>query len=243
MNADVVSFKTVMEHYGIWRWRIELEPSNRLVEAWSAINASALADETKVKLTDVAWAAAAFERAYHVLLADIVRAEKARKEGVPALMWFVTGKYKDQLYYLLTMSLWMDLADVFVAYRTIPARLKQIKRHGKRRAPWTEADIRRELDAFEARTLPELSQEPVTRLADWVLHHSWDTSRSWDTSKGFDLSVQLYWKDSDPSTLDFAEGDFRASLSTLVDETLEQVDNFISGALQRHAAAKPPAQP
>jgi hypothetical protein len=60
-----------------WRWRMELEPSNRLLDAWSAINASSLPDDTKVKHADVAWATAAFERAYHVLLADIVRAEKA----------------------------------------------------------------------------------------------------------------------------------------------------------------------
>jgi hypothetical protein len=50
--------------------------------------------------------------------------------------------------------------------------------------------------------LPELSPEPVTRLANWVLHHSWDTSRSWDTGKGFDLSMQLYWKGENHSRLD-----------------------------------------
>ena len=80
--------------------------------------------------------------------------------------------------------------------------------------------------------MPEISPEPVTRLADWVLHHSWDTTRSWDTSKGFDLSVQLYWKGENLSSLDFAEGDFRTSLDTLVDETLGQVDSFIRDALQ-----------
>jgi hypothetical protein len=61
-------------------------------------------------------------------------------------MRVVSGKYEDSLDYLLTMSLWMDLAEVFVAYRTIPARLKQIKRHGKRGASWTEAVVKEELD-------------------------------------------------------------------------------------------------
>jgi hypothetical protein len=42
MDAEMVSFETVMEHYGIWRWRMELEPASRLVDAWSAISASTL---------------------------------------------------------------------------------------------------------------------------------------------------------------------------------------------------------
>jgi hypothetical protein len=130
-DEEMVSLATVRDHYGVWRWRIERDSSNRLVEAWAKIGASALPDDTTVRLANVAWAVAVFERAYDVLLADIVRAEQARNVGVPAVMALLTGPYQDSLDYLLGMSLWMDLGDVLVAYRTIAERLKRLKRLGE----------------------------------------------------------------------------------------------------------------
>jgi hypothetical protein len=239
MDAEMVSFETVQHHYGIWRWRIELESSNRLVRVWSEIDASGLADDTKVRLANVAWAVAAFERAYDVLLADIVRAEQARNVGVPPVMAFLSGPYGSSLEYLLGMSLWMDLGDVLVAYRTIAKRLERLReRQIARRSatPWSAADIDREIRILEARTLPELSTEPMTILAGTILHDTWDPS------KGLTLAFRLYWKGSNPAALDFAEGDFRGALATLFDETVEQVGGFIRGALERHAAANPAGQ-
>ena len=119
----MVSFTTLQEHYGIWRWRIERDSSNQLVKLWSDIGASGLQDDAKVRLANVAWALGAFERAYDVLLADIVSAEKAHNEGVPPLLAYVTGPYENSLDYLLGMGLWMDLGDVLVAYRTIAKRM------------------------------------------------------------------------------------------------------------------------
>jgi hypothetical protein len=229
MDAETVSFETVMEHYGIGRWRIERDSSNRLVKLWADVDASGLPNDAKVRLANVAWALAAFERAYDVLLADIVRAERARNEGVPPVMWALTGAYEDSLDYLLGMGLWMDLGDVLVAYRTIVKRLERLgQRPIVRRSstPWTADDIDREVRTLMGRTLPELSSQPVTILAGTILHDTWDPNVE------LSLAFNIYWKGSDPSTLDFAEGDFRAELSTLVDETLEQVDNFINSALQ-----------
>ncbi|HEU4422393.1 MAG TPA: hypothetical protein VFR67_07610, partial [Pilimelia sp.] len=116
MDAEMVSFQTTREYYGIWRWKIERESSNRLVALWAAIGASKLDDDTKVRLANVAWALASFERAYDVLREDMVRAETARSAGVPPAMKFLTGPYENSLDYLLGMSLWMDLADVLIAY-------------------------------------------------------------------------------------------------------------------------------
>jgi hypothetical protein len=68
-----------------------------------------------------------FIRAYDGLLEDIVRAERARNVGVPAVMKVFTGPYPDSLDYMIAMSLWMDLGDVLVAYRTIMDRLGHLR--------------------------------------------------------------------------------------------------------------------
>ena len=240
MDAETVRLATVRDHYGVWRWRIERDSSNRLVNAWAEIDAAGLADDTKVRLANVAWAAAAFERTYDVLLADILRAEQARNVGVPAVMALLTGPYEHSLDYLLGMSLWMDLGDVLVAYRTIADRLKRLKegRIVRRSAtPWSAGDVDREVRILQDRRLPDLSSEPVTILAGTILHDTWDPR------VGLTVAFQLYWKGSDPQTLDFAEGDFRDALATLVDETVKQVNEFMSGALGRHAAANRAAHP
>jgi hypothetical protein len=49
MDAEMVSFEMVQEHYGIWRWRIERDLSNRLVKLWSGTGASGLPEETMVR--------------------------------------------------------------------------------------------------------------------------------------------------------------------------------------------------
>lgn len=236
MNEETVSLATVRDHYGVWRWRIERDSSNRLVKAWAEIDASGLANDTTVRLANVVWAVAAFERTYDVLLADIMRAEQARNVGVPPVMAHVTGPYEHSLDYLLGMSLWMDLGDVLVAYRTIAERLKRLKeRRIVRRSatPWSADDVDREVQMLQDRRLPDLSSEPVTILAGTILHDTWDPS------VGLTVAFKLYWKGSDPQTLDFAEGDFRGGLATLVDETLKQVSDFISGALEHHSRSDP----
>ena len=240
MDAVTVSLATVRDHYAVWRWRIERDSSNRLVKAWAEIDASGLAGDTKVRLANVAWAVAAFERTYDVLLADIVRAEQARNVGVLAVMAHLTGPYEHSLDYLLGMSLWMDLGDVLVAYRTIAKRLERLGegRIVRRSAtPWSAADVKREVRILQDRRLPDLSSKPVTILAGTILHDTWDPS------VGLTVAFQLYWKGSDSRTLDFAEGDFRDALATLVDETVKQISEFISGALERHAAANRAAHP
>lgn len=142
MDAEMVSFEMAQERYGIWRWRIERDSSNRLVKLWSEIDVFGLPEDTKVRLANVAWALAAFERAYDALLADIVRAERAKNIGVPPVMAVLTGPFENSLDYLLGMSLWMDLGDVLVAYRTIA---KRIDRGAERRrgppAPHHAVDI------------------------------------------------------------------------------------------------------
>jgi hypothetical protein len=104
MDAEMASFETAREHYGIWRWKIERDSSNRLVRLWAEIDGSSLDNDTKIALANVGWALASFERAYDVMLEDIVRAERARNQGVPAVMKILTGPYEDSLDYLLGMS-------------------------------------------------------------------------------------------------------------------------------------------
>jgi hypothetical protein len=91
VDAGSVSFETTREYYGIWRWKIERQSSNRLVKLWTQIGSSGLDDAAKVSLVNVAWALASFERSYDVLVEDIVQAERARNVGVPAVMKVLTA--------------------------------------------------------------------------------------------------------------------------------------------------------
>jgi hypothetical protein len=207
MSESRVSFETLREHYGIWRWRIERDSSNRFVQLWANIGASSLDNDTKVSVANVALAWPSFERAYDVLVADIGRAERAHNVGVPAVMSFLTGPYEGSLDYLLGTSLWMDLGDVLISYRTIVERFGYLKRPARRRRlPVTVTEVERQIGILEARELPELSQEPITKLADRILHETWHPNASQT------LGFRLYWKDTDPKSLDFAEGDFTGSL-------------------------------
>src|SRR5258708_25891142 len=90
-------------------------------------------------------------------------------------------------------------------------------------------DIEREIQTLEARRLPELSTKPATALADTVLHETWHPSGA------HTLNFELYWKGTEPKTLDFTNVDFSVSLDALVANTLKQVNDFILAALQRHA--------
>ena len=80
--------------------------------------------------------------------------------------------------------------------------------------------------------MPQLSADPVTELANMILHDTWDPSVR------LTLAFQLYWKGSDPARLDFAEGHLKEALATLVRETVEQVDGFLNAVLDRLAPAK-----
>ena len=56
MDEETVSLQTVREHYGIWRWKIERESSNKIVKIWAEIAASSIDNGTKTELANVAWA-------------------------------------------------------------------------------------------------------------------------------------------------------------------------------------------
>jgi hypothetical protein len=89
-----------------------------------------------------------------------------------------------------------------------------------------------ELVTLEARRLPQLSTDSMRDLAGAILH------LTWHPNKEPILAFQLYWKSDDPKTLDFAEGDLRGRLNTLVEETLkQQVHEFILAVLQPYAPA------
>jgi hypothetical protein len=227
--GGAVSAKTLQEHYGIWRWKIERESSNRLVQLWARIGESSLPDDTKVRLADVAWALGAFERAFDVLMADMGRAERARSDGVPPVMGELTGPYENSLDYLLGMGLWMDLGDVLVAYRTICKRIDKVLRQGGvlRRATtkWTRQDVDDQVAMMQARTLQGLGADKVTIMASTVLHHTWEPSAQRD------MGLQVYWKGPNHQTVDFAADDVREALTKLVEETLEQVYVFITAQL------------
>lgn len=237
-RESMVSFETVRQHYGIWRWKLERESSNRLVRLWTTVSRAAISPLTKFELMNVAWALASFERAYDILLEDAYRAERARRDGVPLIMHTLSGPYEQSLDYLLGMSLWMDLGEVLTSYRTIVDRFSHLRRSARRgRLSVPVTDINRELDILEARTLPALSSEPLEVLANRILHEAWHPG----ASQG--LAFELYWKGDADSTVDFAEGDLRGELCTVAEQTLQQVDQFIVAVAPHVSAPATPSQP
>jgi hypothetical protein len=230
VSGETFNFETGQKHYEIYRWKIERPSSNNLVRLWAEIGDASLPDDTKVRLADVAWALGSFERAYDVLMADMTRAERAHNEGVPEPMVILSGPWgEDSLDLLFGMGLWLDLGDALVAYRTIEDRLeKAMTNRGVLRDPstrWTKADVDRQLDQLRARTLPGLGTEKVTKMADVVLHHSWDPSAQPE------MSFTVAWKGPNNETVDFAEDDVREDLRRLVEDTLTQVYGFIRAQL------------
>jgi hypothetical protein len=127
MDSERVSFETTFEQYCIYRWKIEREPAQRLVELWGKVGHAEVHPDVKVVLTDVIWALAAFERAHEILEFNALRVEKFKRDGVPAILAFLSGPHSGSLDYNLAISLWMDIADVFVWYRTICERLGKLK--------------------------------------------------------------------------------------------------------------------
>jgi hypothetical protein len=223
MTDERVSFANAFRHYGVYRWKIERDPARRFEKYWVAVGACSRPDRTKVRLTEVLWALASFERSHETMEHNAIRVEDARNEGVPAVMALLSGSFgSDSLDYHLALSLWMDLADVLVWYRSIRDRLGVLK--GSARAgeiPMTAAEIEAECEILDRRTLTEFGNAKVTRLANNLLHHSWHPT------KAFEVSIQLYWKGAEGKLVDFAEtGDVRASLRQLRGDTATQIANL-----------------
>ena len=119
-------------------------------------------------------------------------------------MAVLSGPCQDSLDYLIGMSLWMDLGDVLVAYRTIMDRFRHLRTTARRQSPpWPKADVYRELATLEARRPPELSTDSMRALAARIAHLTWHPNRN------SALDFQLDWKATDPETLDLAAGDLR----------------------------------
>jgi hypothetical protein len=194
----------------------------RLHRTWATVEAAQLHPETKSQLMNIAWSLASFERAYNVLDEDARRAEQARAVGVPAIMAMATGPYKESLEYLLTTSLWMDLGDILAAYRTIMDRLGNLKRSIRRHpGPLTQVELDRQSALLEARRLPSLSDEPLRNLAVRILHIAWHPTA--------DDDLAIYWKGTaEQPVIDFAPGDVRDELLSVVEDTSRQINEFLS---------------
>jgi hypothetical protein len=124
------------------------------------------------------------------------------------------------------MSLWMDLGDVLISYRTIAERFGHLKRPARRRRlPVTVTEVERQIGILKTREWPELSGEPITRLADRILHETWHP----DTSS---LGFELDWKKHSSRVSRLWGGDFRGSLQSPVEDTFRQVYEFMLAALQ-----------
>ncbi|WP_157743307.1 hypothetical protein [Micromonospora coriariae] len=223
MDEQVTSFEESFRQYSVYKWKIERESNQRLVKLWSEIGTSNQDDGVKLILTDVAWAVGAFERAHDVLEANAMRVEEFRRNGVPAILAFLSGPYHQSLDYNLAISLWMDLADVFVWYRTIVERLGHLKRPARKGATLvTESEIETQIEKLRRRAVDEFDGARATALANKLLHESRHPGNA------HDLSTSVYWKGESGDELDFAEnGDARDSIWRLRQETVEQLVRFI----------------
>lgn len=235
--GDTVTFDTARHHYGIWHWRIEREASQRFVATWSKIAASPLAADAQVRLSNVAWALAGFERAYDLLAENFYRLEQARREGVPPIMQFLSRPYGTSLESLLVASLWIDLAEVVTHFRTVVDRFGHLKRPARgNQLPADVSAVDAELIWLKSLSLPALAALPVTKLADNVLHEAWHPAGSSDG-----LSFPVYFRTS--GAADLAEDDLRGQLRELVEATLSRVTTFVLTQATTEGSATPPAAP
>jgi hypothetical protein len=138
-------------------------------------------------------------------------------------MAHLTGPYAISLDHLLATSLWMDLSDVLVWYRTIAERLGHLKRPARRGLiAVPEPDVQALVSQLNAELLPLLSSEPVRNLANTVLHQSWHPNGAGG------LALTLSFTGSPPDVVvDFVPGGFWDSLTDLVVRTVEDSTSLI----------------
>lgn len=235
--GETVSFDTVRHHYGIWHWRIEREASQRFIATWSKIAASTLEEDAQLRLSNVAWALAGFERAYDLLAENFHRLEQARLDGVPPIMQVLSGPYGTSLESLLVASLWIDLAEVVTHFRTVVDRFGYLRRPARgNQLPADVSAVDAELIWLKSLSLPALAALPVTKLADNVLHEAWHPAGCSDG-----LSFPVYFRTS--GAADVAEDDLRGQLRELVEATLSRVTTFVLTQAATAASAIPPAAP
>lgn len=233
--GETVSFHTTRHHYGIWHWRVERDASQRFVATWSKIAASSLEEDAQLRLSNVAWALAGFERAYDLLAENFHRVEQARLEGVPPVMQFLSGPYETSLESLLVASLWIDLAEVVTHFRTIVDRFGHLKRPARgNQLPADVSAVDAELIWLKSLSLPALAAVPVTKLANNVLHEAWHPAGSSDG-----LSFPVYFRPS--GAVDLAEDDLRGQLRELVEATLSRVTTFVLTQAATEGPATRPA--
>lgn len=225
-KAGTVPFTETQRQYEVWRWRLEQPVAQHFTGLWSRIAASSHDDDTQITLVNVAWGLAALERAWHVLLADVERIERTKRDGAPAIMVHLSGGHQDSLNYLLAQSLWLDLGDVLTAYRVICDRFKSLTGSKRRGTLKEESDrIKAEHETLKQRTLPALSAEPVVILANNVLHQSWHPDNAED------LSIQIVFKGDGGDEFDFARDNAMQELQALVAATRQQIDGFLDHVL------------
>lgn len=225
-SEGTVSFEQTRRLYRVWRWRIEQPSSMRFVGTWSRVSSADMDQASRLALANVAWGLAALERTWAVLLEDATRAEAIKREGAPAIMHFLSGPYKDSLEYLVGASLWLDLGDVLVAYRTVVDRFRYLRGPARRGSLKPHFDrVTSNLDTLEQRRVPALSPDPLTLLANTVLHESWHPSTSRE------LAFELYWKGEGTMEVDFSEGPVMDQLGAQIEETANQLDDFFNAVL------------
>ena len=235
--GETVSLATARRHHGLWQWRIERDSSQRFVSTWSRIAASDLEDVAKVRLTNVVWALAGFERSYDRLDENFYRLEQARLKGVPPVMEFLSGPFAASLESSLGASLWIDLGEVVTHFRVVVDRFGHLRRPARRKQlPASVSAVEAEVAWLKSLSLPALSAGPATRLDDNVLHEAWHPAGYTEA-----LSFRVYFRAS--GSADLAQDDLRGQLRDLVESTLRRVITFVLAQAESNGGPAPAAAP
>lgn len=140
-------------------------------------------------------------------------------------MQFMSGGYGvASLHSSFAISLWLDLSNVLVWYRTVVDRLGHLKRAARNRRVSVEVvRIENEETVLRARTIHEFGGTAIVVLANSLVHESWHPKGS-----PRDLNIGLYWKESDSGRrVAFTEdGDVRDSVFDAIVETRVQIWNL-----------------
>ncbi|HCT75316.1 MAG TPA: hypothetical protein DGG94_04305 [Micromonosporaceae bacterium] len=232
MSTDRVPVEDIEKHYGLHRWHIEKDPSNWFGRMSLAIAKSPLDRRDQVVLTNTCMAVASFARAHNALVANVRRFERALNEGVTPIEKFLTGSSEAALHVLFLTSLWMDLSDTLVWYRSIADRLSHLRNGVRaRRVFLTDDELNEVLDTLNVEVVAELSPSPLRDLANNLLHQSWHPSAQ-------DVGLHIFRRSTHPITIDFSEqGDTLESLGNLVEETRKRIETFV-GEVVKSAATR-----
>ncbi len=222
--SDMVPVSDLGKHYNIHLWHIEGPPADHLEGLLIRIAGSRLDASRQAKLGNVVWGLASTERAWVTLNQNWVRVQGWLNEGAPPLLHL--QRYEGSLLRLGAATLWMDLAQTMIWYRTIRDRLRKLKGdHRALRVPLVK--IEGHESRLTHRRMPEFEGHSLIELADRLLHRSWHPNAQDE--------LRMFVRQIDEKRVPHftEEGDAMRTLFEHLRDTRSQIDELVDACCPR----------